>query len=182
MRAKGSRFAAVLASVAACSMIASPALAQGWGGWGGWGGWDNHRRHHDRVDAGDVLTGILILGGIAVLVDAASKNKRGNRNDGRDERRNYPQRSDDNSQREQNGGYANDNRPEWNQAGGIDAAVSTCTSEVARGSARVDGVDSVNRAGDGWRVQGRTSSGGNFTCTVDGAGRIRNVNVDGRSY
>ena len=175
MRAKSSRFAAVLASVAACSMIASPALAQGWGGWGGWG---NHRRHHDRVDAGDVLTGILILGGIAVLVDAASKSKR----ERRDDRRDYPRRADDNGQREQTYGYGDDNRPEWNQGSGIDAAVSTCTSEVARGSARVDGVDSVNRDGDGWRVQGRTGNGGQFTCSVDGSGRIRNVTVDGRSY
>ena len=175
MRAKGSRFAAILASTAAFSMIASPAFAQGWGGWGG-------RRHHDRVDAGDVLTGILILGGIAVLVDAASKSKRDRRDDGRDDRRQDRRNPGTDNQRGQTAGYGDDNRPEWNQGSSIDTAVSTCTSEVARGSARVDGVDSVNRDGDGWRVQGRTGAGGQFTCSVDGAGRIRNVSVDGRSY
>ncbi len=175
MSFKGSRLAAVLASAAAFSMIASPAFAQGWGGWGG------HRRHNDRVDAGDVLTGILILGGIAVLVDAASKGKRRQNEDRRDDRRDNRPNPGTDYQRGQTNGYGNDNRPEWNQSGGIDAAVSTCTSEVTRSSARVDGVDSVNRDGDGWRVQGRTNNGGQFTCSVDGAGQIRNVSVDGRS-
>ena len=48
-----------------------------------------HRRHrhyrHRRggVDAGDVIAGVLILGGIAAIADAASKN---NRRERRDER------------------------------------------------------------------------------------------------
>ena len=167
------RFAGTLASVAAVSLSASPAMARDWG-WGGWGS----SRHHDRVDAGDVITGILIIGGIAVLADAVSKGKRERRDDRRDDR---PRQSGD-YPRGQNNGYGDDSRPEWNQGNGIDAAVRACTSEVARGSTRVDGVDSVNRDGDGWRVQGRTGNGGQFTCSVDGAGRIRNVNVDGRSY
>ena len=172
MAFKVSRLAAVLASAAAFSMFASPAFARdrGWGGWGG--------RHHNRVDAGDVITGILIIGGIAVLADAVSRNKRDRRDDRRDDRT----RQSGDYPRDQTNGYGDDNRPEWNQGSGIDAAVRICTNEVTRGSARVDGVDAVNRDGDGWRVQGHTASGGNFTCAVDGSGQIRNVQVDGRSY
>lgn len=38
-------------------------------------GWRLGRHHHDRVDAGDVLAGILIIGGIAAIASAASNNK-----------------------------------------------------------------------------------------------------------
>ena len=64
-----SRFAAALAAAAALALSATPALAQVWG-WGG-GGWGHH--HRDRVDAGDVIAGILIIGGIAAIASAASK-------------------------------------------------------------------------------------------------------------
>jgi DNA-binding protein YbaB len=30
-------------------------------------------------------------------------------------------------------------------------------------------------------VQGRTSGGGQFSCSIDGDGRIRNVSIDGRA-
>ena len=53
--------------------------------------------------------------------------------------------------------------------------------EVSRGTTKVEEIDSVNRDGDGWRVQGRTSGSGNFTCAIDGDGRIRNVSIDGRA-
>ena len=88
MNGNKSRLAAVLASVAALTMSASPALAQDWG-WGG-GNWGH--RHHDRVDAGDVIAGILIIGGIAAIASAASKNKRDRRDNNReyDNRPEYP--------------------------------------------------------------------------------------------
>ncbi len=74
------RSAAVLASLASLALAATPALARDrWGGWGG--GWG---RHHDRVDAGDVLAGVLIIGGIAAVASAASKAARDRRyEDGR---------------------------------------------------------------------------------------------------
>ena len=170
---KISRSAAVLASAAAFSMTASPVMARDWG-WGGWG----HHRHRDRVDAGDVLAGILIIGGIAAVASAASK---ANKNKQRERDYRYP---DDNypQQRERDGGnYADDDRPVWNESGGINEAIDRCREEVSRGSTKIDEVDAVNREGDGWRVQGRTSGGGNFSCTIDGDGRIRNVNIDGRA-
>jgi hypothetical protein len=178
MTRKTSRFAAVLASAAALSMTATPAMAQGWGGWG--------RHHHrDRVDAGDVLTGILIIGGIAAIASAASNSNKRDRDRRRDDDRRYP---DQQYPRDSNAGYGQDSRPEWREGerasagSGIDGAVNACIDEVASGSARVDGVDNVNREGKGWRVQGRTIKGGTFVCSVDQSGRVSEVSVDGKAY
>ena len=170
MTGKKSRLTAALASAAAFSMAASPALAQSWGG--DWGSdWGHHR---SRVDAGDILTGILIIGGIAAIASAVGKNQRNRRDDDRRYPGDYP--------RERANGYGNDNDQQWQQNGGVDNAVNRCTSEVSRGSERGAAVESINRDGEGWRVQGRTGAGTEFTCSVDGNGRIRNVQVDGRAY
>jgi hypothetical protein len=172
---KKSRIATVLASLAVVSLAAPPAMAnhRNWGGWG---------RHRDRIDTGDVVAGILILGGIAAVASAASnaKKKQRDRDDYRYPDNDYPQ------QRERSGGYADDDRSERRDTRsgngtGIDGAIDRCMDEVSRGSTKIDEVDSVNRDGDGWRVQGRTSGGGNFSCSIDGDGRIRNVNIDGRA-
>ena len=171
MTIKTSRVTATLAVAAVFSLVASPAAAQNWGGdWGG-GDWGHHR---NRVDAGDVLAGILIIGGIAAIASAASKNKRDRRGDDRRYPGDYP--------RDGSGSYGNDNDQQWQQNGGVDSAVNRCTNEISRGSDRGTTVESINRDGDGWRVQGRTGAGGAFTCSVDGNGRIRNVQVDGRAY
>lgn len=169
-----SRLAAMLASAAALSLSATPALAQGWGG--GWG----HHRHRDRVDAGDVLAGILIIGGIAAIASAASSHK-GDRSEDRrdDERPEYP--------RDRAANYGgNDNDRQWEQNApqniGVDSAVSRCVGEVSHGSNRGTSVESINRDGDGWRVQGQTGEGAYFTCSVDGSGQIRNVQVDDRAH
>ena len=177
MMSKKSRLAAVLASAAALSLSATPAAAQSWG-WGG-GNWGHH--HRDRVDAGDVLAGILIIGGIAAIASAASSKKR-DRLDRRDDNRpDYP-----GDRTSGYGGYGNDNDQQWQQQGqqngGVDSAVSRCLGEVSRGSNRGASVESINRDGDGWRVQGRTGAGAEFSCAVGGNGQIRNVQVDGRAY
>ncbi len=174
---KASRFTAALAAAAALAMAASPAAAQGWGWGGGYNdGWGRH--HRDRVDAGDVIAGILIIGGIAAIASAASAHKRDARNNRGNDRGRYP---GDNPEARA-GRYGNDNDQQWQQNGGVDSAVSRCTSEVARGSDRNTSVESINRDGDGWRVQGRTGAGKVFTCSVDGTGQIRNVQVDGQAY
>lgn len=183
MTRKSSRITAALASVAAFSMAATPAMAQGWGWGGGWGG--HHYRHRDRVDAGDILTGILIIGGIAAIASAASNSSKNDRR--RVEERRYP---DQEYPRQRSADYGQDNRPEWRERSGngsasgvnIDDAVNACIDEVARGSARVEAVDQVNREGQGWRVQGKTIKGGDFACAVDGSGRVRDVSVDGKAY
>lgn len=167
------RSGAVLASAAALSMAATPAMARDWG-WGG-GGWGH--RHHDRVDAGDIFAGILIIGGIAAIASAASKSSKNSRQ--RAETRN----SEDSGYRseESNGGYARDARPEWREGSGINSAVNRCMDEIDRGKTRVESVDSAARDGDGWRVQGRVDGNGTFTCAIDGEGRIREVSINGHA-
>lgn len=169
MTDKFKRSAAALALAASFSMMATPAMARS--GWGGWGG---GHRHHDRVDGGDILAGILIIGGIAAIASAASKSKKD-----RDQRE---YRNDPPQYREDSRDYAGaDDRPEWRGGNGIDTAVNRCIDEVNRGRDRVGEIDSVNRDADGWRIAGTTTGNGNFTCTIDRDGRIRNVNVDGRA-
>ena len=69
MGRKVSRIAATLAAVATFSIAATPALARDrWGG----GDWGRHYRH-DRVDAGDIFAGVLIIGAIAAIASASSK-------------------------------------------------------------------------------------------------------------
>jgi hypothetical protein len=168
---RNSRIAAALAASAVASLAATPAAAQGWGWGGGWGG--HHHRSH--VDAGDIIAGVLIIGGIAAIASAASKGKRDR--DRRDDeyRGDYP--------RERQGNYSgNENDQQWQQNGGVDSAVNRCSNEVSRGSGRGVNVETINRDGDGWRVSGRTGDGADFSCSVDGSGQIRNVQVGGRAY
>lgn len=119
---------------------------------GEYDGWNRgHYRHRDKVDGGDILTGIAILAGIAIVAGAASKGDKRNRNSDR-----YPN------------DYPQDNRRDANVFRGNDVgtAVQTCTSAAERGSARVEEIRSVTRDGDGWRVEGDLSGGEdqNFTC------------------
>lgn len=167
--------AAALALLASVSMAATPALARdrSWGG-GGWG------RHNDRVDAGDVITGILILGGIAAIASASSDNGKRQRERERQEREAREYRD---AERQDSRGYAgDDNRPEWSEGSGINSAIQRCTSEIERGNSRVEGVEAVNKQGDGWRVEGRMAGGESFACAVDRDGRIRSATVGGAAY
>lgn len=165
MMDKFKRSAALAALAASLSMAATPAMARGWGGWGG------HYRHHDRVDGGDVLAGILIIGGIAAIASAASKASKQ-----RDYREPEPRYRDEGQR------YGNDeDRPEWREGTGIDSAINRCIDEVNHGRTRVGEVESVNRDAGGWRVAGTTTGNGTFSCTIDRDGRIRNVNVNGQA-
>ncbi len=186
-------FGKVAASLAAFTLVASPAVAAvqpvrssahaspatlpgdvaqdhnwGRGGWGG--GWGRHR---DRIDAGDVFAGILVLGTIAAVASAASKSNR-DRRERVEQNRRYDQdgwRYDEEPRR--------DNGPSsYGRSGSLDSAVDTCVGEVERGTNRVDTVDAVNRDGEGWRVEGRTRSGSPWNCSVDGSGRIKGFSVE----
>lgn len=179
MTRKVSYSAAALSIAAALSMAATPALARDRGGnWGG--GWG---RHHDRIDAGDIFAGVLILGGIAAIASAASSSNKAKRERQRNEDYRYPDQSY--PQRDSSTGYGNDNRPSYDEARGatrgLDSAVNRCASEIERGDRRIDVIETVARDGDGWRVAGRVTSGGSFACTVDRDGRVSNVNLDGRA-
>jgi hypothetical protein len=112
-----------------------------------------HWRHRDRVDAGDIITGIGILAGIAIIADAASKSDKRDRD--RDEPR-YEERRDDRTD------YGNND---------LGAAVSACTNAAERSvndGSRVREVRSVTSEGNGWRVEGDLEND-SFTCaTING--------------
>lgn len=176
MKLGRSRIGAALAVAAAFSMSAAPTMARGWGdGWGG--GWGHH--HRDRIDAGDVIAGVVILGTIAAIASAASSASKSSRS--RDDRsdRDYRDYRSDRGYDDRN--Y--DSRPydsRQSGSGAIGNAIDTCAAEVERGDRRVGSVDAVNRDGDGWRIQGRVGSAP-FDCSVSDSGRIRSVTVDGRA-
>lgn len=135
--------------------------------------WGRHR-HRDRINAGDVLAGVLIIGGIAAIASAASKSARDREYRNRDynypETR-YPDRTDRNRYR------AGADRNAY--GGGMGNAVDMCLEEVERGSERVDSVDSAARSGDGWHVSGRLTDGAGFSCRIDNAGRLRSLDFGG---
>ncbi len=164
---------AALAFIASVTLAATPAMARGWGG--GWG------RHHDDIDAGDVITGILIIGGIAAIASAASdgnKRKREREQQEREEREARDYRYQDRA----------DARPEWREGApvqsgtGINAAIDRCVGEIERGSTRVEDVETVGKQAGGWRIEGRVQGGESFACTIDRDGRIRSVSVGGEAY
>jgi hypothetical protein len=137
-------------------------------------------RYHDRVDAGDVIAGIGILAGIAIIADAASKSKKRDR-----EVRRYPQEypqpyPQDNRQDSRQSYPERDDRPAdyGNNASNSDLgeAVTACSREAESRSGRnvrVEEISSVVRDGDAWRVEGRVSgnNAAGFSCGVT-AGRV----------
>lgn len=178
-----SRAALIAVSLAALSLTATPASARHW-------------RHHDRgIDGGDVLAGVLILGGIAAIASAASKSSRDREaGDYRYPDSRYPeQRSPSESdyrdwraQRDGDAGYAGqrDSTPydgsDW-RGDAMNGAVNACAGEIERGERHIDSVEGVNRAADGWRVEGRLQDGRVFGCTAGPDGTIRSATVDGRA-
>jgi hypothetical protein len=108
-----------------------------------------HRRrgHRDGVDAGDVIAGVAVVGVIAALANAVSKQSQ------RDARRTqgypYPERPYD---------YRGPTDTRYDDSRGIDRAVDACMQELGRGGA-VDTVDTVERTGNGWHVAGRLRGG-----------------------
>ena len=172
-----SRAALAAASLAVVAMTATPASARHW-------------RHRDRVDTGDVLAGLLVIGGIAAVASAASKSNRDR--EARDYRYPDPDRypdADYRDYRETDGRYGAPRSEEnygggstsWRDSGNIDGAVNACLGEIERRERQVDTVEGVNRASDGWRVDGRLRDGRAFSCTTGPDARIRSATVDGRA-
>ena len=135
-----------------------------------------HRRYrryrHNRIDGGDVLAGVLILGGIAAIASAASNS---NERREREERRRYEER------RYEEQRY--DNRRTNTRASngsGLDNAVSQCLAEIEQ-DVRVDSVDGASRNASGWTVTGTLFNGSSFACQIDNSGRISNVDYSGFS-
>ena len=167
------RVGAALMAVAAFSMTAAPVMARGWGG-----GWGHHYRHRDRVDAGDVIAGLLIFGTVAAVASAASNADKNRRAESTPRYRSRDYRDDAryDDARDRRNGDAN-----YRGASGIGNAVEACAGEVERSDRQIDTVDSVERDAEGWRVEGRVGNGSTFACSVSDSGRIRSVTVDGRA-
>lgn len=183
MKTFRSRTAASLATLAAFAMIATPAMAHDRYDW--------HRHHHrDGIDGGDLLAGLLIVGGIAAIASAASK---ADNADVRDEPRRYPGGPD--YAGPEDGGYAaapsarggEEGSVTGSYAGGpragdsFDAAVDACSGEIERGERRVGSVDNVRRMEGRYSVEGHLQDGRGFACSVDDTGQIRSVAVDGHA-
>jgi len=174
MKYKSSRLGPIFAVLGVLSMSVNPALARdtGWGGDHRDRDWGGDHRHRDRgVHAGDILTGLLIIGGIAAIAGATSS--------GNKQRPPVaaPPPPIPPSQAER--GYAEDNRPMWRGNNSIDTVVNRCIAEISRGPIQVSSVDSVSREDSGWRVQGRSTQGRRFSCSVDGNGRFQRIAFDG---
>ncbi len=104
-------------------------------------------RHDDGIDAGDVIAGALIIGGIAAVASAASKDRGYDYRDG-----NY--RYGDRYDRR---GY------DYNRYGNSRQAVEQCVNAAERnasrysygGRAKVTDIRKVDRKRDGYKVEGR---------------------------
>ena len=126
----------------------------------------NHRhyyRYRRGPSAGDVLAGILIVGGIAAVADAATRSNR----DERYRDRGYPPPPMN------RGGYG------YEDGRGIDRAVDMCIAAVER-EGRVRSVDYAERTARGWQIRGALVSGDAFNCSLGADGRIENIDVGGR--
>ncbi|MGH6787989.1 MAG: hypothetical protein ACREBO_14265 [Novosphingobium sp.] len=160
------KFGSLLAGAAALTLLATPAVARD-------GRWRHH--HRDRVDAGDVFTGLLILGGIAAIASAASKADKDRR--ARDADRDADYRYPGEAPSADYDRDKDDARPQWAEGRGIDAAVDRCVAEVEEGERKVDEVETVNRSGEGWRIAGHMRGGEAFSCTVGRDGAITDTDV-----
>ena len=144
------------------------------GGWGWGGGYrDRHHRRGRGVDAGDVLAGVLILGTIAAVANAATKANRERRP--YPERYPYPDRRDDNRRYDNRGYDVPRGGPQ-----GLEGAADLCLREVER-DARVREVSRVERSSGGWLVTGAMVDGNSFSCSIGADGRIDRIDVGGRA-
>lgn len=150
-------------ALAFLAAAAAPAAARPWGrGFGGYGGY--HHRHHGGGDTfGNILLGAVIGGGIFAVANSANKN----------------------SDRTVASRRGVDQRDDLYEAGSDAREVASMCSDavetMARG--RVSAVESVDRDGDGWRVDGtidvEREGDRNFFCGVRN-GRVETVQLSSR--
>lgn len=134
-------------------------------------GWGRHRGwRRNRIDAGDVLIGAAIIGGIAAI--ASSNNRRQRERDvvivERDVRQpdvRYDDRRYDDRRTA---------TPRGTGASGLDNAVDQCLDRIER-DVRVDTVENVERNGSGWRVSGVLFNGAPFLCRIGNSGQIDGI-------
>jgi hypothetical protein len=176
------RFGAASALAAALSLIATPAFAvelprsdrvavhaahdsAAMSRRGHWG-----RRHRGGIDGGDILAGVLILGGIAAVAGAIDNNN--NRND---DYRSYPPPPPPSQ-----GRYDYRDGPAGSPSG-LDRAAGICVDAIERTIDPVGSIDSVRRGPSGWDVDGSLQNGSPFTCSIGNDGQIHDIRAD-RNY
>jgi hypothetical protein len=147
---------ALIGTVAAGAMAlsASPAAARD--------------RHDDGIDAGDIIAGALVIGGIAAVASSIGNNR------GYDRTYGGPYYGDYNNR--YNNGYGYD----YNRYGNSRQAVQQCVNAAQRSAygARVTDIRSIDRKRDGYRIKGTVvvnERGG-------GWGRDYNYRYNGRYY
>lgn len=141
-----------------------------------------HRHHYrDRVDAGDVIAGIFLIGAIAAIADGAQKSKERNRRerDGDDRYVPPPPEGDYRATPQGNDGaqwVPGNNSFEMR-------AVDACSwaAEAESGEqARVGQIDSVVRNDDAWQVAGTVAAPETmpreFSCTYSN-GRVSSITL-----
>ena len=149
---------------AAASAEARPRWG-GYGGYGGHGSYGGHYRHHRRGGGdtfGNILLGAVIGGGLFAIANSASKNKATASRRGEDQR--------------------DDLRQSGSDAREVASMCSDAVENMTRG--RVASVDSVDRDGPGWRVDGvidvEREGDRHFYCDVVD-GRIETVQLSNRA-
>ncbi len=144
---------ALLGTIAAGAMVASsatPALAE--------------HRDNRGVNAGDIIAGALIIGGIAAIATAASRNNRDNR--GYDDNYGYD-RAGYNNGGYNNGGYGNryDRDAQWrsNPRQAVEQCVAAAERYASSRGVRADVTDirEVRDTRYGFKVKGRIAVQGN---------------------
>ncbi|MFM7378648.1 MAG: hypothetical protein ACKO1O_11065 [Erythrobacter sp.] len=143
----------------------------GWGG--GWGGgWGRRGWRRNRVDAGDVLIGVAIIGGALAIADSQRRREREREVVVIDRDPRYQDRNAEWDRREERG----DTRRSG--SAGLDNAVNMCLDRIQR-DVRVDAVDDARRTASGWQVTGSIFNGARFECRIGNDGRIDGIDYDG---
>lgn len=180
MAGRFSRTALTLAGVATALL---PLAAQARPGWHG-GGWNGRGWHRDRggIDGGDVLAGLLIIGGIAAIASAANNASRNRERDAREDD-GYRYRPDARGEDRADGWRSEGRVQDWQGSGlgqsgargdatrGLDRAVDDCVTEASR-KGEVEEVFDAARNGSGYRVSGSLRNGDTFSCDVNGEGGV----------
>jgi hypothetical protein len=126
------------AAAAALVSVAAPAQAR-------------DRRDNDRISAGEVIAGAVILGGLAAVIASSDNDRDGRYNDGRYDDRYYNRDGYDYNR----SGYGNNNR-----YGGGRAAVNQCVNAVESRANRyarsdVTEIRDIQRTRGGYRISGK---------------------------
>ncbi len=185
MTIKTSKFASSVAMAAALSLGATPAGAAeppeiGFGRDMAQAGyiveeqnhhrWRRHHRHRNRIDAGDVVAGVLVIGTIAAIAGAF---------DGDDDRRD--RRQDDHNYRDYDVRDYDDRRDRYD-SNGVQRAADICVDQIERGPERVNDVTQAVRRSDGWFVAGTLENGSDWNCWIDNQGRLRSLDFGPAEY